>query len=81
MEPGYIKMINESLDDLSHIDNDQLLKIGGGKAQIALAMVVGDLKGSSELIGKKIDILNEKIEKYSASNDKYSEAIKILTFF
>lgn len=75
----YRAITGEALEAINQIGNSDSVRHGTGKALVALAMVVGDLNESSKKTSQQVNILNEKIEKYSESSDNYAKAMKWLT--
>ena len=76
---NYNNVASEALNAINQVGNNDAVRHGTGKALVALAMVVGDLNESSKKTGQQINTLNEKIQKYSESSDKYAGAMKWLT--
>ena len=78
-EKNHRDYIKDALKEISYGSNEGRMN-ANVLATIALNLVINDFKNVVKKSNKKIDTLNSKIEEYSKSSDKHTNAMKWLTF-
>ena len=89
----YLYMLNEALKSLEAHNQDDPIRVGTGKALIGVGLAAGALKESTRNIGrnlsnvvnqmdqfgKKVNQLNDNLEKFNKSSSRLSLSLVILT--